>query len=443
MRLLVISPRHLVFAAATLLPLTAHAQALPTASMPLPTSNMNLGLVNGTFRYGASASEVFQLGYLGNGNLVRQTNLSGSLLYSTKSEMAPFSAIYSGGVQFTNQSDVGTNTFQSLALSQGYSTGAWTFGVSDVLSYLPQSPTVGLSGISGTGDIGLIPVTGIDVPAQNILTYGSNRIANTVTGNVTRRLTSRTSISGTASYGLLHFFNNLSLDTTQVAGTVGLNHVISPRTTIGLDASYAIYSYQAQPVSNTSFTTRSLAARVQRQFTRSLTGYASAGPQWINSSQSLGIPSRLTAYGSAGATYTRRFGTLGLSYNRGANGGSGVLPGAISDSVGGSFSRTFGRDWAASANAGYTRTSGLGEAANLGIVGLPAVGSYGGFNALFFGGQATRRLTQTLSAFMSYTSLKQTYGNATINTPGAVNGLVQSFAIGISYYPRSVNLGQF
>lgn len=443
MRVSVTSRLTAFFAVAAFLVPRGHAQALPTASAPLATSGFNLGLVNGTFHYGASASEVFQTGYLGTAGLLRQTFLSGSLIYATKSEQSPFNAIYSGGVQFSNQSNYGTTTYQSLALSQGYSTRNWTFGVADVVSYLPQSPTVGLSGVPGAGDVGLAPVIGIDLPAQNILTYNSDRIANTVSGNLARRLTARTSLSGNVNYGLIHFFNDLSLDTSQISGTVGLNHTVSPRTTVGINASYSIYNYNTPPLGNASFTTRSLAARAQHQFTRNLSAFASAGPQWINSAQSLGIPSRLTASGSAGVTYTRRFGTFGAAYSRGANGGSGVLPGAISDSLGGTYSRSFGRDWAASANVGYSRTSGLGNAANLGLIGLPTLGTYGGFNSLFAGGQVTRRISQSISAFVSYTGFKQTYGNAGTNVPGSINGVVQSFALGISYYPRSVNLGQF
>ena len=424
-----------------------HAQATATASAPIATSGFNLGVVNGTFHYGVTASESFQTGYSTNQDFSEQTTLSGSLIYATKSLKAPFNAIYTGGVLFSNQRDYGTNTFQSLALSQGYITGNWTFGVADVVSYLPQSPTVGISGVPGTGDLGLSPVIGVDTPAQNILTYNSDRVSNTATGNASRRLTSRDSLAGNVSFGILHYFDNDLLNTQQISGNLSLNHEIDQRTSIGINADYSVFTFGnylvgTQEGGNASFTTRAVGAQAQRQFTRALSGTVSIGPQWVNSSAKLGIPSRFDLFVNASLTYARRFGTFNASYSRGANGGSGVLPGAFSDTLTGSASRAYGHNWALSGNAGYARTSGLGTSTNTNLIVLPGVGSYGSFDSTFVGGQVTRRISDAFSAFASYTAFDQTYGNVT-NVPGAVSGLIQSFTIGASWYPRSTNLGQF
>ena len=437
--------RSATFALAAVLPACAsplaHAQAQPTAVATVQNNGLNLGLINGTFHYGGSVSEVFQTGYAANKDVVYQTNLSGNVAYSTKSEVRPFSLIYSGGVQFSNLAGYGNSVFQSLALSQGYNTRDWTFGINDVVSYLPQSPTVGLSGIPGAGDIGLYPVTGVNEPSQNILTYNSNRVSNTVAGTAARRLTSKTSLSGEASSGLIHFFNNSSFDSNQLNADVSINHTISARTSVGVGVTYTIFGYDAQ--ANSSFQTRGVSVRGQHQLTRALSVSGYIGPQWVSSSQSLGIPSRLTVSGGGGVTYNRRFGSLSAFYSRGVNGGSGVLPGAISDSFSGAFSRTFGRDWAGSINAGYSRTNGLasqGGATNLAPIGIS---NYSNFDSTFAGAQVNRRLSKSFSAFASYSAANQSYGNYGLNSPGALNGLVQSFAIGVSFYPRSVNLGQF
>ncbi len=209
-------------------PVFSHGQATPTASAPVSPSGVNLGVVSGTFHYGATASESFQTGYGGNQDFSEQTNLSGSLLYATRSLKTPLNAIYTGGVLFSNQRDYGTNTFQRLALSQGYISKNWTFGIADIVSYLPQSPTVGLSGVPGTGDLGLSPVIGIDTPAQNILTYNSNRVSNTATGNAARSITARDAVTADISYGILHYFNSGSLDTRQISADLGFNHEIDP-----------------------------------------------------------------------------------------------------------------------------------------------------------------------------------------------------------------------
>ncbi len=420
-------------------------QAEPTATIaPLSYSGLDFSLINGTFQYGVNVGEIFQTGYLSNGDVSKQTNLSGDLAYSTKNEKTPFSAIYSGGVQITNQSGVGNTFFQSLALAQGYNTRDWTLGISDIVSYLPQSPTTGLSGIPGTGDLGLVPIEGVNTPSQAVLTVNSNRVSNSISGTLSRRLSGRTSISGDASYGLLHYFDSGTLDTHQIAADVAVNRVIDARTSASIAANYSIYTYSQG--GDTSFQTRGLSVRAQRQLSRSLSASASVGPLWINSSAALAIPSRLSVSASLGLNYVHRDFTAGLSYARGANGGSGVQPGSISDTISAAVFRSFGRDWSLSGNLGYNNTSSLSTSAtpaNLGIYGFSPLANISG---IYGGAQASRRLSEHFSAYASYNGTNQSY-TTPINTaavsPYALNGLIQSFSIGVSFSPRSVHLGRF
>ena len=402
-------------------------------------SGLNLPTLTGTFQYGLSASEVFSTGY-GNGDVFVQTSLSGDVAYSSTSQTHPFSMIYSGGVQLANQSNSSTTYFQSLAATQSYITRGWVFSVSDAVSYLPQSPTVGLSGIPGTGDIGLSPIQLGSQPSQDILTVENSRLSNVVTGSVERRLDAFTSISGGASYGTLDFFGNNGLDSTQISANVGVSRRIDARSSASLSATYGIYQY-GKLGNGASFQTRGLSAGYQRELTRQLSMSASGGPEWISSSSTLAIPSRLTFTAGAGLNYAVRIYTAGVSYSRGITGGAGVQPGGITDSVIAVVQRPFGTAWSASANLGYARTQGLSNGAtpvNLALLGLTSSGSYSG---VFAGGQVTRRIGRSLSAFASYNALSQNYNQNSIS-PTALNGIVQSFAIGISYFPRSLHLGQ-
>ena len=347
-------------------------------------------------------------------------------------------------MQLSNQSGVDTTFFQSLALAQGYNTRSWSLGVSDNVSYLPQSPTVGLSGIPGTGDLGLFPIDGANTPSQSVLTYNNNRVSNTVTGNISRRLTSRTSLSGDASYGILHFFGRGNLDTSQVGANALVSHSFDARTSGSLIASYSIYSYSAG--GDSSYQSRGVSASVQRQVSRYLSASASGGPLWINSSSTLGIPSRLTVSAGLNLTYTRRNYNGGLFYSRNTNGGSGIQPGAITDSVGAVYYRSLGRDWSASTNLGYSRTDGLSQgptAVNLGVLGFNTLGSV---SSIYGAAQVSRRLGERFSVFGSYSGSSQSYDNAASLgsvSPYALNGVIQSFSVGLSFYPRSVHLGQF
>ncbi|HTD95590.1 MAG TPA: hypothetical protein VK627_01625, partial [Edaphobacter sp.] len=118
---------------------------------------MNLPTPDGIFHYSLSASQLIQFGYYGSGTAYT-TSLSGNVGYVSKSTKLPSTILYSGGVLFTTQAGQGTSTFQNLAISQGLVNGPWAFYITDSVSYLPQSPTTGLSGIPGIGDLGSLPI---------------------------------------------------------------------------------------------------------------------------------------------------------------------------------------------------------------------------------------------------------------------------------------------
>lgn len=421
------------------LPCSGWGQATPTASVQSSASGLNFPAINGNFQYGLSAGEVIQKGYSNSGTYA-STNLSGDMVYTSKSERHPLSVIYAGGLQFGDQSGGSTTYFQSLAASQSYITRGWVFSVSDLVSYLPQSPTVGLSGIPGTGDLGLNPVQNGLEPSQSILSIGNSRISNSISGNVERRLDAFTSVSGGASYGTLGFFGNSGLDSTQISADVGINRRLNGRSSASLSATYGIFKYSSLG-NGASFATRGLSAGYQRQLSRSLTAYVSGGPEWISSSGVLGIPSRLTFTAGAGLSYSVRIYNAAVSYTRGINGGAGVQPGGISDSVIATVQRPFGAAWSSSANVGYSRTQGLSNAptpVSLALLGLTNSGNY---DSVFAGIQVSRRISRSFSGYGSYTALTQSYTLTQIS-PVALNGLVHSFAIGVSYFPHSLHLGQ-
>ena len=424
-----------------LLPCCGWGQATSTASVQAPQNGLNFPAINGSFQYGLSAAEVIQDGYSGNGDIYAETSLSGNLAYTSRSEIRPLSLIYTGGLQFGDQSGFSNTYYQSFAISQGYVTRGWVFSLSDSVSYLPQSPTVGLSGIPGTGDVGLDPVQNGLEPAQTILSIGNSRLSNSVGGNAERRLDAFTSISGGATYGILHFLGNGGLDSSQISAAVSVNRRIDARSSASLSASYGTFMYGSLG-NGASFNTRGLSAGYQRQLSRSLSASVSGGPEWISSSNTLSIPSRLTFTAGAGLSYGVRVYRAAISYSRAVNGGAGVQPGGISDSVIGSIQRPFGNAWSTSANIGYGRTQGLSNTptpTDLAVAGLTTNGTY---DSVFAGGQVTRRISRSVSAYASYTALTQSFSQPSAS-PVALNGIVQSFALGISYFPRSLHLGQF
>jgi len=425
-----------------------YGQATPTA-VATPSSSLSPSfggpITDGEVHYSLSAGEIISHGLFSGSGTETTTNLSGAAGYSSRSERLPFSMIYSGGVLISTMSGQTFQTFQNASLAQQFITPRWVFGVSDSVSYLPQSPTTGYSGIAGVGDLGPLQGPG-QGPAGGILTNYGKRVSNSLDGNLERKLTASTSIVGSADYSILRFIDGVGLDTTGITGTVGLNHRWNARTTIGAEAVYSIFTYGTYPgvpeqlsLSGLSFQTRGINLVFQRLLTHNLSVSASAGPQLVNSSNETLSPSVTTGAGSIGLSYTHRLTTASLTYVRGANGGSGVQQGTISDSISASVNRSYGRDWQAAITGSYTRSSGLikSQAINQ-LLGIAQT-----YDSFYGGLQITRRLGMHTTGYFSYTVQAQNSSSSTVpNGPNVFSGVGNIFSLGVTWAPRATSLAR-
>jgi hypothetical protein len=419
----------------------SHGQAIPAGgtSMGPNSSGPNLPSLDGILHYALSASEVIQYGYYGSGEVTHSTVLSGDVAYTAKSIARPFNLVFAGGVILANQSGQGTTYYTNASVSQGYVTRSWVFNISDTVSFLPQSPTTGLSGIAGVGDIGSLPVQGpVEGPAGGIFSNAGNRVANSLSGSVERQISHDTSISGVGSWSVLHFLDDSDgLDSTEITGVVAINRRLDARSSLSLDAVYSTFSYGAE-TGQPDIESRGINLSYQRVLSRTLSMGVSAGPQWISSSNSTLIPSSLNASASANLSYARRNTNASVGYFHGVNAGSGVLAGALSDNVFAGAGRTFGRKWMASLNVGYSHSTGLTQLSNGSSV-IPVNEVY---NTVFGGAQLTRAINAHFSGYASYTAQNQS-SNYALGAQNALNGTSQTFGIGITFTPTSTRLGQF
>ncbi len=424
----------------------SYGQAVPTAEASTG-SGPSLSWIDGTLHYSLGVSQLIQDGLYGAGNVTGATNLSGSAGYASMSKDKPFSMLYAGGVLFNTGSGQGTQTYQNIAASQSLIRGRWIFNVSNSFSFLPQSPTTGYSGISGVGDLGTTPISGPSQgPAGGVLTFAANRISNTLSGSIERRLTGSTSVSGSGSWSILHFLDQQDgLNTTQLSGQVGLNHRIDARNSVGANAVYSTYStdensFFSQAVSS-SFQTRGLNFTYSRLWTRALSMDVSAGPQWINSSAGTVLENQLNVAASAGLSYTRKQTSMGVHYVRGVNGGSGVQTGALSDTITASIGRPLSHNWMGSVNGSFAHTSQLLYQPSVPGETIPS-GANVSYKTFYGGAQLTRALGRSWSCFMSYSAQDQSINNALIGQ-NAFSGFSQTFGFGITFAPRSTRLGEF
>lgn len=427
-----------------------YGQALPTATggenaTPAATAGTRAGFrlpgSDGEVHYALGASQIVQYGYFGSGNATGSAALNGDIGYSSLSAKAPFDMVYMGGVLISESSQQDSSTYQALSLSQGLTAGKWVFNLADSVSLLPQSPTVGYAGIPGVGSVGGVPGAPDIGAAGALLTYSGNRVSNVVSGSAERMLTGTTSVSAVGAYSLLHFLQgNDGFDTSGVSGEAALNHRIDGRDTISANAVYSLFTF-GKNVGGINFATRGINGVYTRLLSRTLSLELSAGPQWVSSSDKALIPNSLSVAASAGLGYVHGLTSAQLGYSRGVNGGSGIQLGGVSDTVSGGLSHSFGRRWFASANGSFSHTAALatGTAVPPPGLNLPLGGD---FKTVYGGAQVSHSLSRTLSMYVSYASQHQAY-NSSYHGVNAFNGTSQTFAIGITYAPRSLRLGQF
>lgn len=413
----------------------AEAQAPPVATPP--TFGFSLPTVEGTLTYGLSASESFltgYTGYTGGSGVFTTTSLSGNLGYLSSSPTKPFSLVYSGGYLYSSIPNYpASSTFQNIAASQVVTTKNWNFVVDDAFSYMPESPTTGLSGIPGVGDVGVVSVPIGDQPTQSILTNFATRVSNGLNGSATRTINGDWSANASASWQILHFSGNSGINSTEEMGSAGPTYRINARSSASANV---VYSYTNDSFLGVSypFETEAITVQYQRQVTRFLSVMVMGGPQrtfGTGAAASL-IPSSITGVGSASVTYARRSTTASISYARASNSGSGVVYGALTDTVSGLLSQQFSRNWQGALTASYSRSTALGNIA----------GIAGNFNSTYGGGQISRRLSNTFSAYVSYTAEDQTGSYVGVGQ-SAFNGLSQVYAIGVTYSPSAIHLGHF
>jgi hypothetical protein len=405
---------------------SALAQALPAAEASTPSTGFALPRAEGTLRYAVSASETLTWGYYGAG-AASASNLSGDLAYLSSSKTDPFSMIFSGGHSWST-SNQPSYTFLNLALSQVITTRLWSFIVADSVSYLPSTPTAGLSGVPGVGDVPAGPLpSGVD-NGQGVLTDYSTRVSNAASGTLSINFTGKTSLSGTGVYGITRFLNDAyGLDSTQESGSGALTHRFDVRNTLSANYVYSSFTYQ---VGLPGFTNQTATLRYTHQFTRKFSGIVAAGPQWTTLNIP-GNPPTLSLYAQAAANYTGRFSHATLSYVRSANSGYGVIAGAIADSVQFTVGRTFDRVWNCSATAAYTQASNLAGANGGTFTSNTVVGS----------GQISRALGRSFSTYASYTIERQS-NSGSAATVDLYSGLTQVAGFGLTFSPTAYHLGR-
>jgi hypothetical protein len=388
----------------------AHAQTSPEATAG--TAELQYSA-----RYGQSAE--FLPGSLGDS---QNAILSGNVNYANGFKRRPFTLTFGGGYSWNIAgTSYGDGLFENLSISQGIVGRKWNIQVSDDISYLKEAPVTGFSGVPGTGE----PISGSNSSSsssQTILTLNTRSVNNTVNGEYEHNLNFAATFSFGASSELLRYPDGNGLDTNAQTANAGLTRRLNARNSLSGQYSFSYFSYPGnnptQPISGLKTSTALVGFR--REWNRRITTNVSVGPEWINSSNSVVLPSSTTVAANASANGQFRFGSASLSYSRATSGGGGFLVGGEVDTVSAGFSREFERKLSVNLTGGYSRTSGLAN--------------QGEYDGKFGAAMTSLRLSRYFTAFASYTGTDQSTPSS--SSSNALSGLWQVASFGIGYSPR-------
>ena len=348
------------------------------------------------------------LGATGSGTWVAETSLAGGVDLHRESENTDLSLTYFGGAIFSSNSAIGNSVTQELAVGDRFTFRRWTLSLFEQLTYIPEAGFgySGLGGVPGLGG-GLGLENGF-VPDQSILTAWGQRLSNSSIAQVNFSLTPRSSLTFVGGYSLLHFFDNDLLDYHDVMFQAGYNYQMDRQDTLALQYSFSALRYSGF---NQLINDHRVNVAYGRRVTGRLAFQFAAGPEIAffqiplsGSSAGSGSAGGTTPASTPGTTnlywyantslsYQVRRGTISLAYFHGVNGGSGVLAGAVGNSVTGTASRALSRSLYSSLNFGYSRNSGLTTAST------PSNQTYGYW---FGGGNLSHPWGRTLNLFVNY-----------------------------------------
>ncbi len=409
------------------LPAVSFAQAAPSATATTTIPTLNTAPAVDQLNYSLTASEAILIGYYGNNGVTSSTNISGTAAYVSGSQAHPTSFLYSGGYLFGDYGGQPSSTYQDFGVSQEFNTKHMTYVLSDQVSYLPNAPVFGLSGVVGVGDIGTEPIGTGSTAFNSILTNYGKQVTNIAAASATARFTGSTSLEGFGNYTVQRFPDDTGIDNDDVEGGALLDHRISGRNTVG--AGYVYYNFQYESGYNLSITTQEAILQYQHTFSPRLLLSASAGPEFTSSTDATLFPSGTNVAADVSLFYTAQRTRYLLSYSRGTTAGSGVLLGTLSNNVNFTAQHDFDRNWSGGFSANYGYASSL-ESLD---------GSNSTASSFYTGIQANRRLGRDFSAYASYgLEVQSISGPLLVN---AFNGVANVIGVGITYAPRPIKMG--
>lgn len=355
---------------------------------------------------------------------------------------------YAGGTEFySGLSNLGmTNSRSSFATFHQVSVGGsvdwrrWHMFVGDEGSYLPESPLgfTGFEGLTSFND-GLGgeflwrggTYNRLLQPDQSILGAYGRRISNTSIGQLQYDATARTTFTLTGAYGLLTFLDPGYLDGTYVSALGGVTHALGSRNYIGgtylhsriyFHAPHQDISHQGVIVSYGHRILGKLALEASVGYMLNQFAVSPGG----SSSQRI-----VTTYNSL--TYYWRRTNVKTYFSHWITGGSGILRGAETDSLGVRVGRQLSRSTHLDVHFGHY----IDQSFTAAVPGAARAKS----KAWKGGVQLSRELGRHVSVYIQYNIQRQvTNSSLCVASRCGLTFLRQIGGVGLNWHTRPIRL---
>ena len=273
---------------------------------------------------------------------------------------------YLGGGLISNDGTAKNSVVQQFGMGEKLVWGRSTFSLFDVVNQLPETSFgFSLPGSSvrlpGGQGLSLEPVF---TPNQSILTTRGQRVGNASVLELDRALTSKSSLTFIGGYSLLRFLDNTGfLDYSEATAQAGYEHQVTRHNSVAVLYRFSElrFSGTVQPID--AHTAQLSLGRRDGRFAFRMAG--GPGVSFFQTASSAGsttpTSSSRQVYWTLDTSMTYQTGhtLFGLAYDRSLSGGAGILPGAITDQVSGSFNSEFSKALIGGMSAGYARNKGL------------------------------------------------------------------------------------
>jgi hypothetical protein len=398
--------------------------SVPASSVKLPT----LGGMPQLFNYGLRIMQIASTNtqQAGGGNTLQSVSMiSGNSSLHRRWGRSNLSFSYNGAESILAGGDLDPRFISAHqgSISAWLAKQRWSLGLSDAVSYAPQS-SFGLGSLGGIGSNPLGFAAGLRpglYPNESVLNSGS-RTSNTSLAEIGYQLSRRNSLRASGGFGILRFRETGFSNSTQYNVGLGFDRVLSRRSNLSLSYNFfRTASSGFQPVQSHSALlgyTRQLSSRMMVQL--------SAGPQvQVQSSSSGANAVRWTT--SNTLLYQMERSSLTLGYSAGIVGGSGVYGAARNHTVQAAISRPVARFWSGSVSFGFAHNAGVGTSSTL--------------NSEYAGITIGRQLAG-MGLSLSYQFQHQAIGSACSGLAcAAFGGWSHTFGLGLDWIFRPVRIG--